>query len=170
MRTMMVLGAACVLPALSGCDHKFDDFQRCIQGTEKSVPLEKAIAVVKAAGLVVSSQEPAPNTLAPSPSSAAAPNSGPLVLLCEAVIGGQRLTKTIHLDIASKAANGLAAAVTEDEVRWTSSVQNSVTGKSALEHHTLSRLNGDYRSYEEGVLYSRTPPTYSCSKAPIAQF
>lgn len=159
-----------MLPVLSGCDHKFDDFQSCIQGNEKTIPLEKAIAVIKAAGLVVSSQEATPNTLASSPSSHAAPISGPLVLLCEAVIDGQRLTKTIHLDIASKAANGLAAAVTEDEVKWTSSVQNSVTGKPALEQHTLSRLNGDYRSYEVGVLYGRTPPTYQCSKAPIAQF
>ena len=159
-----------MLPALSGCDHKFDDFQSCIQGTEKTIPLEKAIAVIKAAGLVVSSQEPAPNTLASSVSSAATPTSEPLVLLCEAVIGGQRFTKTIHLDIASKAANGLAAAVTEDEVKWTSGVQSPVTGKPTLEHHTLSRLNGDYRFYEDGVLYSRAPPTYHCSKAPTAQF
>lgn len=156
-----------MLLALSGCDHKFDDIQSCILGAEKPIPLEKAIAVIKAAGLVVSSQEPAPNT---SATSAAAPTSGPLVLLCEAVIDGQRFTQTIHLDIASKAANGLAAAVTEDEVKWTSGVQNPVTGKPTLEHHTLNRLNGDYRFYEDGVLYSRAPPTYHCSNAPTAQF
>ncbi|PCR93238.1 hypothetical protein CP336_27370 [Pseudomonas fluorescens] len=167
MRTMIVLGVACMLPALSGCDRKFDDFQSCIQGTEKTIPLEKAIAVIKAAGLVVSSQEPAPNT---SASSAAAPTSGPLVLLCEAVIGGQRFTKTIHLDIASKAANGLAAAFTEDEVKWTSGVPNPVTGNPTLEHHTLNRLNGDYRYYDDGVVYASTPPTYHCLKAPTAQF
>ena len=162
-----------MLLALSGCDHKFDDIQSCILGAEKPIPLEKAIAVIKAAGLVVSSQEPAPNTSASSASSAssaAVPTSGPLVLLCEAVIDGQRFTQTIHLDIASKAANGLVAAVTEDEVKWTSGVQNPVTGKPTLEHHTLSRLNGDYRFYEDGVLYSRAPPTYHCSKAPTAQF
>ena len=159
-----------MLLALSGCGHKFDDIQSCILGAEKPIPLEKAIAIIKAAGLVVSSQEPAPNTLASSVSSAATPTSGPLVLLCEAVIGGQRFTKTIHLDIASKAANGLAAAVTEDEVKWTSGVQSPVTGKPTLEHHTLNRLNGDYRYYDDGVVYASTPPTYHCSKAPTAQF
>ena len=159
-----------MLLAISGCDHKLDDIQNCILGVEKPIPLEKAIAVVKAAGLVFSSQEPTPSTPTSPVSSAAAPTSGPLVLLCEAVINGQRFTKTIQLDIASKAANGLAAAVTEDEVKWTSGVQNPVTGKPALEHHTLNRLNGDYRYYDDGVVYASAPPTYHCSKAPTAQF
>ncbi|MCU1751613.1 hypothetical protein [Pseudomonas sp. 6D_7.1_Bac1] len=162
-----------MLLALSGCDRKFDDIQSCILGSEKPIPLEKAIAVVKAAGLVVSSQEPTPNTpasSASSASSAAAPTTGPLDLLCEAEIYGQRFTTTIHLDIALKAANGLAAAVTEDEVKWTSGVQNPVTGKPTLEHHTLNRLNGDYRYYDDGVVYGSAPATYHCSKAPTAQF
>ncbi|MPQ69656.1 MULTISPECIES: hypothetical protein [unclassified Pseudomonas] len=170
MRTISILGGTCILLTLSGCDRKFDDIQSCILGAEKPIPLEKAISVVKAAGLVVSSQEPTPNTPAPSVSAAVAPASGPLNLLCEAEIYGQRFTTTIHLDIASKAANGLAAAVTEDEVKWTSGVQNPVTGKPTLEHHTLSRLNGDYRYYDDGVVYSSAPATYHCSKAPTAQF
>jgi len=160
-----------MLLALSGCNRKFDDIQSCILGAEKPIPLEKAIAVVKAAGLVVSSQEPTPNTPASAAAApAAAPSSGSLDLLCEAEIYGQRFTTMIHLNIASKAANGLTATVTEDEVKWTSGVQNPVTGKPTLEHHTLNRLNGDYRYYDDGVVYSSAPATYHCSKAPTAQY
>ncbi|MBZ9781611.1 hypothetical protein K9857_08605 [Pseudomonas sp. REP124] len=170
MRAIIILAGACMLLGISGCDHKFSDIQSCILGAEKPIPLEKAIAVVKAAGLVVTSQEPAPISLTPSVSSAAAATSGPFNLLCEAAINGQRYTKTIHLDIASKAANGVVAVITEDEVKWTSGVQNPVTGKPTLEHHTLNRLNGDYRYYDDGVVYASNPPTYHCSKAPPAQF
>ncbi|MBJ9626056.1 hypothetical protein [Burkholderia multivorans] len=170
MRTIAILGGACMLLVLAGCGRKFDDIQSCISGQEKPISLEQAITVVKAAGLIVSTQESTHNIVSPSAPPPASTNSGPFDLLCVAEIDGQRFTRTIHLNIPSKIANGLPAAVTSDEVKWTSQVRNQVTGRSTLEHHTLNRLNGDYRYYDDGVIYSRAPATYHCSKAPSAQF
>lgn len=137
-----------------------------MRGVEKPIALEKAIERVKAAGLIVSSQR---NDIVPKAPGAPAP-SGQVDLLCTADVSGQRLTALIHIDLGSRTVNGLAANVMSDEITWATGAQNPATGNPALVRHTLNRLNGDYRSYQDGALYAAPPPTYRCSKAPAAQF
>jgi hypothetical protein len=156
------------LLSLTGCNRDLSHIEECIKGSPTPVSLEQAIATVKAAGLQVSSQID-PNTGPTSASANRAVDTNRLNLLCQTDVEGQRLTVVLHIDMNSRTVNGLAAHVTEDEVKWTSGT-TATSGRPTLEHHTLNRLNGDYRSYQDGALYAAPPPTYHCSSAPAATF
>lgn len=128
------------------------------------MPLQKAIEVVKAAGMEVRESKPSsPEVTAQLPLRA-------FSLLCDAVVSGQRLTKVLEIDLDAGTVNATAARVSVDEISWVTSYRDQYTGKNTSEIHKLNRLNGDYRSYVEGLIYSGPPPTYACALAPKAAF
>jgi len=156
------------LLSLTGCNRDLGHIEECIKGGPTPVSLEQAIATVKAAGLQVSSQVEPNAGLASAPATHTA-DTNRLNLLCQTDVEGQRLTVVLHIDLDSRKVNGLAANVTEDEINWASGT-TAPSGRPTLQHHALNRLNGDYRSYQDGAIYAAPPPTYHCSPAPAAAF
>ncbi|WP_143062226.1 hypothetical protein [Paraburkholderia diazotrophica] len=147
---------------LTGCDGKLDNINDCIAGKEKPVPLQKAIEVVKAAGLEVREPEPA-KANEPSP-----PRQ--FMLLCVTTVQGQRLTQSLSVDLDARTVNGASADITPDQIKWSTPERNPYNGTQTKDVHSLNRLNGDYRSYTEGAIYAAPPPTYGCTTAPKPAF
>ncbi|MDM8359055.1 hypothetical protein [Pandoraea communis] len=162
MKTSTVPIVALLL--LGGCDGKPDKIKGCVLGEETPVPLQKAIEVVKAAGMEVKESTP------PSPEGTAQLPIRRFSLLCEAAVSGQRLTKVLDVDLDAGTVNATSARVSATEISWKTPRRDRYTGRNMSEMHELNRLNGDYRSYVEGLMYSGPPPTYTCAPAPKPAF
>lgn len=156
------------LLTLTGCNRDLGHIEECVKGNPIPVSLEQAIATVRSAGLQVSSHADSNAGPVSTPATRTADTSR-LNLLCQTDVEGQRLTVVLHINLDSRKVNGLAANVTEDEINWASGT-TAPSGRPTSQHHTLNRLNGDYRSYQDGAIYAAPPPTYHCSPAPAAAF
>ncbi|GAB7524032.1 hypothetical protein [Paraburkholderia sp. 2C] len=114
--------------------------------------------------------EPAPAPVqTPAPVQAAAPvhSTAPhrFSLLCNATVQGQPASQSLSVDLDADTVNGVQAEVSDTEIRWTTQSRDPSGAVFNGETHTLNRLTGDYRFYDEAAIYSATAPTWQCALA-----
>jgi outer membrane murein-binding lipoprotein Lpp len=86
-------------------------------------------------------------------------------LLCNATIQGQPVSQSLAVDLDADTVNGVQAEVSDTEIRWTTQSHDQSGAAFNGETHTLNRLTGDYRFYDEAAIYSATAPTWQCALA-----
>jgi hypothetical protein len=96
-----------------------------------------------------------------------------VTVLCQAGDGQQRITKTFVIDYSESTVNGITAHISGSNIDWyTKDTVSEFAGSqfAGRMHHSLNRLNGDYRWHLEGIGTESGHPTYRCSVAPAAIF
>jgi hypothetical protein len=86
-------------------------------------------------------------------------------LLCNATVQGQRLSQSLSIDLDADTVNGAQAEVSDTEIKWTTQSRDQSGTAFNGETHTLNRLTGDYRFYDEAAIYSADAPTWQCAPA-----
>jgi hypothetical protein len=188
-KTVLFVVFACAL--LSGCDHRVEDIGNCIAGkiagtTQPAMDVGRALSVLKAAGFVVSRpddaaatsvpaqvQVPAPAQTAPAAQTAAPAHTAAqrqFSLLCHASVEGQRVSQNLSVNLDADTVNGARADVSDTEIKWTTQSRDNPGAAFSGQMHTLNRLNGDYRFYDEGAMYAAATPTYQCALASARLF
>jgi hypothetical protein len=113
-------------------------------------------------------QAPAP-VQAPAPAQAEAPAHTAarhrFSLLCNATVQGQRVSQSLSIDLDADTVNGAQAEVSDTEIKWTTQSRDQSGTAFNGETHTLNRLTGDYRFYDEAAIYSADAPTWQCAPA-----
>jgi hypothetical protein len=116
----------------------------------------------------VPEQAPAPvQTPAPVQPEARAQTSAhrQFSLLCSATVQGQRVSQNLAIDLDADTVNGARAEVSDTEIKWTTQSRDQSGTAFNGETHTLNRLTGDYRFYDEAAIYSADVPTWQCAPA-----
>ncbi|CAB3769149.1 hypothetical protein [Paraburkholderia humisilvae] len=165
----IALLAVTVSALLSGCDRRVEDIKDCIAGKTQTMDVDQAVSVVKAAGFEVTRPDsiatPAPSTPASSSSPSVTSAHPPFSLLCNTTVQGQRVSQSLTVDLDADTVNGARAEVSDNEIKWTTQSRDRTGAAFAGQVHTLNRLNGDYRFYDEGAMYAAPVPTYQCTLA-----
>jgi hypothetical protein len=106
---------------------------------------------------------------APAPAQAEAPVQTAarhrFSLLCNATVQGQRVSQSLSIDLDADTVNGAQAEVSDTEIKWTTQSRDQSGTAFNGETHTLNRLTGDYRFYDEAAIYSADAPTWQCAPA-----
>ena len=84
-------------------------------------------------------------------------------LLCNATVQGQRVSQSLAVDLDADTVNGSQAEVSDTEIKWTTQSRDQSGAAFNGETHTLNRLTGDYRFYDEAAIYSAAAPTWQCA-------
>ena len=94
------------------------------------------------------------------------------IILCEAQVKGQQLSRVIKLDYAKKTVNDFSAIFGEVEITWTTAYVDQFTNRIAYLDHHLNRVSSTYYSDSRGGIgIPIGPPTsYKCRKAPALAF
>jgi hypothetical protein len=178
---------------LSGCERRAEDVKDCSAGkAQPAMDVGQAMSVLKAAGYEVkrpdetaaaaavaaSTPEPARQQAAEqapapvqAPASAQAGTPAPVAarhqfsLLCNATVQGERVSQSLAIDLDADTVNGTRAEVSDTEIKWTTQSRDQLGTAFNGETHTLDRLTGDYRFYDEAAIYSAAAPTWQCAPA-----
>jgi hypothetical protein len=183
--------AASVL--LSGCDRHTDDAKNCVVGNTQSMDVAQAMSVLKAAGYDIrqagdapaaTAQTAAPPQIAVAPPAAPQPPIAPapridaptqtsarrqFSLLCNTTLQGQRVSQSLSVDLDADTVNGTKAQISDSEIKWKTGAHDQNGTAFSGEVHTLNRLTGDYRFYDESALYSSVP-VWQCAPASTRVF
>ncbi|CAB3755721.1 hypothetical protein [Paraburkholderia solisilvae] len=176
---------------LSGCNRHTDDARNCVAGNTQSMNVAQAMAVLKAAGYEVrqAGDAPAPTAqTAVPPQIAVAPPIPPQIapapqteapaqtsarrqfsLVCNTTLQGQRVSQNLSVDLDADTVNGTKAQVSDAEIKWKTDAHDQNGTAFSGEVHTLNRLTGDYRFYDESALYSSVP-VWQCAPAATRLF
>ncbi|HEY4349985.1 MAG TPA: hypothetical protein VGN31_02090 [Paraburkholderia sp.] len=84
-------------------------------------------------------------------------------LLCNATVQGQRVSQSLAVDLDADTVNGAQAEVSDTEIKWSTQSRDESGTAFNGETHTLNRLTGDYRFYDEAAIYSAAAPTWQCA-------
>lgn len=97
--------------------------------------------------------------------SAAASNAETVKLLCKAPVEGRpTLVRVLTIDFDKKQVDGIAAAFTADEIKWTT--PDNYGGSN----HVVNRLAGTYQTWPASGMSPSLPPLFSCEKAAAPKF
>jgi hypothetical protein len=189
---LLAVAATAASVLLSGCNHRADDARNCIAGqAQPAMDVSQAMSVLKAAGYDVRRPDEAPpatpapaQTSAPAQEPAPAPQQAPapvqadapaqntqnrshrrFSLLCNTTVQGERESQSLAIDLDADTVNGAHAEVSDTEIKWTTQARDQSGTAFNGEIHTLNRLTGDYRFYDEAAIYSAAAPTWQCAPA-----
>jgi hypothetical protein len=166
----IALLAVAMSALLGGCERRVDEIKDCIAGKAQSIDVGQAMSVLKAAGFDVRRADdaatPAPSTPASAlPAQTAAHRL--VSLLCNTTVQGQRVSQSLTVDLDADTVNGARADVSDTEIKWTTQSRDGASTNAGIaftgQVHTLNRMNGDYRFYDEGAMYAAPAPTYQCA-------
>jgi len=177
---------------LSGCERRAEDVKDCSAGkAQPAMDVGQAMSVLEAAGYevkrpdetaaaaaAVAASPPAPARQqvveqAPEPAQAPAQAGIPepvgarhqFSLLCNATVQGERVSQSLAIDLDADTVNGTRAEVSDTEIKWTTQSRDQSGTAFNGETHTLNRLTGDYRFYDEAAIYSASAPIWQCAPA-----
>ena len=167
---------------LSGCNRRAEEVKDCSAGkAQPAMDIGQAMSVLKAAGYEVRRPDDAiaapaqpqapeqapPPVQTPAPLQAKAPvrtrAQHQFSLLCNATVQGQRVSQSLAVDLDADTVNGSQAEVSDTEIKWTTQSRDQSGAAFNGETHTLNRLTGDYRFYDEAAIYSAAAPTWKCA-------